>query len=119
MFLIRRPSLRELEALVSRSAELPLSYRPVGIAMDAPRGFRLDIEKVIVGHGETVFSKAKMALREWRHFKLGWVEVFPPRPSIEAGTEVAVLVNHLGFWSVNRCRVVYSVSDSTELRQFG
>ena len=119
MFLIRRPSLRELEALVSRSAELPLSYSPVGIAVNVPRGFRLDVEREIVGHGETVFLKAKMALREWRHFNLGWVEVFPPRPSIEAGTEVVVLVHHLGFWSVNRCRVVYSVSDSPDIRQFG
>ena len=49
------------------------------------------------------------ALTEWEHFHLGWVEVFPARPSIAPGTVVAVLAQHLGFWSLNACRVVYTI----------
>jgi uncharacterized protein (UPF0548 family) len=119
MFLLRQPSLSELEDLVGRSAELPLSYSPVGIAAHAPEGFRVDQAKVVVGRGEAAFLRAKAALLEWQHFHLGWLEVFPRRPSSEPGTVLVVLVHHLGFWSVNSCRVVYSVADSFEAQQFG
>ena len=119
MFLLRRPSLVELEGLVSQSVNLPLSYSPVGIAAHSPPGFRVDHAKVVVGRGEAVFTRAKVALLGWRHFDLGWIEVFPPRPAVEPGTVFVVLVHHLGFWSVNRCKMVYSVADSSSVRQFG
>jgi uncharacterized protein (UPF0548 family) len=60
-----------------------------------------------------------MALLGWRHFDLGWIEVFPPRPAVEPGTVVVVLVHHLGFWSVNCCKVVYPVAEGGNARQFG
>ena len=49
-------------------------------------------------------------MSEWRHFALGWVEAFPASAGIAPGTVVAVLVRHLGFWSLNGCRVVYSIA---------
>lgn len=57
-------------------------------------------------------------LVEWAHFELGWVELFPRRASIVPGTVVAVLVHHLGFWSLNGCRVVYSVG-APDAAEFG
>lgn len=120
MFLFRRPTPREIEAFVDRASELSLSYGPTGITMnDVPSGFQVDRARVVMGRGEAAFSKAKLALCEWRHFKLGWVEVFPPRPCLEPGTSLVVVVHHLGFWSVNCCRVVYSVGDGADARQFG
>ena len=46
----------------------------------------------------------------WRQFDIGWVEVFPRHAPVEVGTVVAVLIQHLGFWSLNGCRVLYNVS---------
>src|SRR5262249_23988618 len=40
-------------------------------------------------------------------FRLGWVAVFPAEAPIQAGTTVAVLVHHFGFWSLNPARVIY------------
>ena len=60
------------------------------------------------------------ALREWRQFELGWVELFPRAAPIESGTVVAVLVRHQGLWSLNGCRVVYGIGDdSDDARSFG
>lgn len=50
---------------------------------------------------------------------MGWVELFPRVAAIEPGTVVAVLVHHLGFWSLNACRVVYGVGDRHSGSSFG
>lgn len=50
---------------------------------------------------------------EWRHFELGWMEVYRSTEGLVRGTVVAVLVRHLGFWSLNGCRVVSLIEDET------
>jgi uncharacterized protein (UPF0548 family) len=110
MFLGHRPSAAEVEAFIAASRELPLSYEPVGLAKQDAVGFRVDAQEVIVGYGEAAFERAKVALTEWKHFELGWLDVVPALAGIAPGTVVAVLVRHLGFWSMNGCRVVYSIS---------
>lgn len=35
------------------------------------------------------------------------------------GTIVAVLIRHLGFWSLNGCRVLYSVGSLDDVGRFG
>jgi uncharacterized protein (UPF0548 family) len=40
-------------------------------------------------------------------FDLGWVEIFPKDVKIEPGATVIVLSRHLGFYSLNACRVIY------------
>ena len=119
MFLARRPSQRELEEFIARSRDLPLSYNPIGIAKESPRGFKVDEASGFVGRGEPAFERAKLALAEWRHFDFGWVELFPRGAAIEPGSVVAVLVHHLGFWSLNGCRVVYTLGEGGTGPSFG
>jgi uncharacterized protein (UPF0548 family) len=119
MFLARRPCQREIEEFIARSRNLPLSYKPIGIAKESPRGFKVDEARVVIGRGEQVFESAKLALTEWRHFELGWVELFPRGASIEPETVVAVLVQHIGLWSLNGCRIVYSVDEESPATKFG
>lgn len=113
MFLVRRPGHREIAEFIARSRNLPLSYDPTGIAKESSPGFKVDEAMAVIGHGMRVFERARSALTEWKHFELGWVRVFPRRAPAESDTVVAVLVHHLGFWSLNGCRVVYSLDDST------
>jgi uncharacterized protein (UPF0548 family) len=117
MFLARRPSQTEIEAFIDRSISLPLSYDPIGIAQQNTAGFKLDEARAVVGLGEAAFERAKGVLGQWRQFELGWVELFPRRASIAPGTAVAVLVHHGALWSINGCRVVYSLGD--ECSSFG
>jgi uncharacterized protein (UPF0548 family) len=119
MFLAHRPSQREIEEFIARSRDLPLSYDPIGIAKESPPGFKLDEASGVIGHGQQAFARAKLALTEWRHFDFGWVELFPRGASIEPGSVVAILVRHLGFWSLNGCRVVYTLGDRQTSLSFG
>jgi uncharacterized protein (UPF0548 family) len=118
-----------VERFIAASRDLPLSYDPIGLAREgraafagastfasatadksAPRaGFDLDERSTIVGSGEAAFVRATNALIEWRHYELGWLEVSPKPAPLTPGTVVAVSVRHLGFWSLNGCRLVYSI----------
>jgi len=109
MFFLHRPAPNEIERFLAASGDLPLSYSPVGLADSAPPGFTVDEHIAVVGSGAAAFARARKALREWRHFDLGWVELFPKGASIAPGSVVAVAVRHLGFWSLNGCRVVYAI----------
>jgi uncharacterized protein (UPF0548 family) len=111
MFLTRRPSPQEIKQFIERSRRLPLSYDPIGIAKQSPRGYKIDEAGSIIGHGEAAFARAKQALTNWKQFELGWVELHPRGASIEVGTVVAVLVRHLGFWSLNGCRIVFLLDE--------
>ena len=111
MFLLRRPTPDQIARFTAESQALPLSYAPVGLAQAGADGFTVDEHMGVIGLGAGVDAKAVSALTVWRHFALGWVELATPTPSIVPGTVVAVAVRHLGFWSLNGCRVLYSTGD--------
>ena len=113
MFLIHRPSSEEIDRFLGAAKNLSLSYQPIGLAQSNPRDFKIDEAIAEIGQGESAFASAKAALKSWRHFELGWVQLFPCRAPIEPQTTVAVLARHLGLWSLNACRVVYSIDDAT------
>jgi uncharacterized protein (UPF0548 family) len=119
MFLARRPSRQTIDRFAEESQRLPLSYPQVGIANAAPADYDLDETIVTIGHGEASFERAKAALAAWKHFDINWVEISPRAASIEPGSVVAVLMRHLGFWSLNGCRVVYGLGDRSHGPAFG
>jgi uncharacterized protein (UPF0548 family) len=118
MFFLRRPLDTEIERFVASSRDLPLTYAPVGLARHGAAGFAIDELATVIGSGDAAFARARTALAAWAHFQLGWVELFPPRAPIAPGSVVAVLIRHLGVWSLNGCRVVYGVGDGREA-EFG
>ena len=118
MFSPLRPSARDIAGFLAASRDLPLSYQPVGLALAASASFDADETIVPLGSGAVVYERAKAALREWIQFDLGWVELYPRHASIEVGSVVAVLIHHLGFWSLNGCRVVYEIGNDVA-HEFG
>ena len=119
MFLARRPSLNHIDRFLRDSQDLPLSYSPIGIVnVDTVRE-NLDEATVTIGHGQAAFERARAALIAWKQFDIGWVETFPRPAPVAAGTIVAVLIRHLGFWSLNGCRVLYSVGSLNDVARFG
>lgn len=113
MFLTHRPTASEIEEFLSQSRNLPLSYQPVGLVNQPSKGFKVDTAAAVIGQGQDAFARARQALREWRQFELGWVELFPLSAPTEVGTVVAVLIRHPGLWSLNGCRIVYTIDDDT------
>ena len=119
MFLARRPTRHLIDRFIRESQDLPLSYGPVGIVGTRTAGQHLDELAVAVGHGQADFERARAALLAWKQFDIGWVETFPLRAPVAAGTIVAVLIRHLGFWSLNGCRVLYTVGSPGDGARFG
>jgi len=111
MFLTHRPSPPEIKRFLDTSQSLLFSYEQIGIAKKSPLGFKIDEVSSVIGHGEPTFARAKQALMNWEHFDLGWVELHPQNAPVEVGTVIAVLVRHLGFWSLNGCRIVYLIDE--------
>lgn len=106
MFFLRRPGPETIERFLIESRALPMSYGPVGIVRSgACRS--LDDASFVIGRGRADFECARTALAAWKQFDLSWVELYPRRSPIDVGAVVAVVINHLGFWSVNGCRVAY------------
>jgi uncharacterized protein (UPF0548 family) len=118
MFLLTRPAPKKIDAFVEALQALPLSYDPIGLVDRPAPGFAVDEQTAVVGSGAAAFARACDCLRRWTHCSLGWVEIAPRDAPITTGTVVCVLVRHLGFWSMNGCRVVHAIGDSGG-REFG
>ena len=111
MFLLRRPSSSRIERFVAASGGLPLTYASIGLARTGAPGFDHDQTTAVVGRGEPAYRRAVMALQRWQQFELGWTQLFPRTAATSTGTVVAVLIRHLGFWSLNGARVVYQIGN--------
>jgi uncharacterized protein (UPF0548 family) len=119
MFFARRPSREAIDRFVRDSQELPLSYGPIGIVNGEAPCRDLDEAIVTIGRGRADFDRARAALMAWKQFDIGWVETFPLHAPVAVGTVVAVLIRHLGFWSLNGCRVLYRVACLDDAARFG
>jgi uncharacterized protein (UPF0548 family) len=119
MFLAQRPSPAVIDRFLRDSKEMPLSYGSIGVTLGNTSRRRLDEAIVAVGRGKADFDRARAALTAWKQFDIGWVETFPRRAPLVTGTVVAVLIRHLGFWSLNGCRIVYGVGSLDDDARFG
>ena len=119
MFLLRRPSPAAIERFLRASQDAALSYGPIGLVTQVPSNRRVDEQVVAIGHGADDFRRARAALIAWKQFEIGWTDLYPRQASIEIGTEVAVVIRHLGFWSINGGRVLYYADGSNADNRFG
>ncbi len=112
MFLLRKPSDLQIRAFIAAQQRSSYSYYPLEITRNGSgTGYTIDHNRVELGSGARCFDAAVAAIRQWKMFDLGWVQLFSNQTPIEAGATVAVVVNHLGFWSMNACRIVYVIED--------
>ena len=119
MFFVKHPSPGQIDRFLRDSRDLPLSYGPAGIVRPDSGRNDLDEVTVVIGHGQDAFERARAALTAWRQFDVGWIETFPRHAPIEVGTNLAVLIRHVGLWSLNGCRVLYSGVAPTDVFRFG
>lgn len=120
MFLLTRPDKVFIQNFIERCADDNFSYDEVGASFSgSPHEFNTDHNRIQLGQGPNDFEKAKAAIRSWKMFDLGWVELCWPDTPIEIGRNVAVLVNHFGFYSLNACRIVYLINEMADIQRFG
>ncbi|MEM7343527.1 MAG: DUF1990 domain-containing protein [Chloroflexota bacterium] len=121
MYFYHKPTSEKIEQLLQTKNQQPFSYREVGTTeKQILKGYVVDHNRIQLGHGSDVFDQAKAALRNWEMFNLGWVELCWPQAPLTVGTTVGVLVHGLGIWSLNFCRIVYVVEETTgPIERFG
>jgi uncharacterized protein (UPF0548 family) len=120
MFYLRKPSRDSILAFISAQNAEPFSYAEVGCSRNqVPRGYFADHNKIKLGQGQEVFERAKNAIRQWKMFEMPWIELCWPNTPIQTGATVAVLASHLGFWSLNACRIVYVIEEKGALEKYG
>jgi len=120
MFLFTKPDARTIERFIVSQRHAGFSYSAIGATKgQAPIGYNVDHNRVKLGNGELDFEKAKAAVESWKMFDMPWVELHRPQTPIEAGREVAILIKHFGFWSLNAARIIYVIGEGGDIERFG
>ena len=120
MFRFTRPSDDEVRRFISDQKSSVLSYAQAGAsAAETPAHYNIDRSRIQLGTGEQVWRLATDAIRQWEMFNIPWLRLYWPTAPISVGTNVAVLVHHFGFYSLNACRIVYVVDEDGPVRRFG
>jgi len=120
MLSLSKPYRQSILAFISALRNQNFSYLEVGCTrQQAPPGYVADHNRVSLGQGIETFERAKSAIRQWKMFDMPWLELCWPDTPIEPGATVAVVVSHLGFWSMNACRIVYVIDEHGSSERYG
>jgi uncharacterized protein (UPF0548 family) len=120
VFCLSKPSRAAIDAFIAARRDANFSYAEVGQSRNvAPARYTLDHNRIKLGVGAGLFEEAKRALTQWKMFEMPWIELCWPDTPIAPGATVAVLASHLGFWSLNPCRVVYVLDEHGPLAKYG
>jgi uncharacterized protein (UPF0548 family) len=120
MFFFTKPSPEAVREFLATQKHQQFSYAHVGASRtEAPGGHVVDHNRIQLGEGRITFERAKNAIRQWTMFDMPWLELFSPDTPIVEGATVAIAVSHLGFWSLNAARIVYTIEDEGALDRYG
>ncbi len=120
MFSLAEPTPLVVHRFLEQQAAHETTYTPRGpIDGLPPAGFVVDQVRFCLGNGRDVYARAENALIRWRQFDLGWVRLVGVGPRIAVGEVVAVAAHVAGCWSMNACRIIETIDESTPHRRFG
>lgn len=112
MFCGKRPDNEALLRFLASQQSQPFSYPEIGASrLVAPDGYHVDHNRIRIGEGPERFAKAVEAVKHWKMFKMDWIDVVPEEAPVVEGSCVAIIVRHLGFWSLNASRIVYVIEE--------
>jgi uncharacterized protein (UPF0548 family) len=121
VILLRKPSDTRIKGFLEDQRPLPFSYPDVGASRDgAPHGYGANQHRGRLGEGLEAYALAVQAIRHWKMYETGWTTLCWPDAPISEGTVIGVLGRHLGFRSLNACRIVYTTEEEgTSLKRYG
>lgn len=120
MFCISKLGRGVIDTFISAQQKQNFSYAEVGCTREkAPNRYIADHNRITLGQGVDTFERAKRAVQQWKMFDMPWIDLCWPNTPIEPGAAVAVVISHLGFWSMNACRIVYLVKENGSLEKYG
>jgi len=120
LFCLRTPSVDEIREFITSQQHSVFSYPEVGAsANELPNHYSVDRNRILLGTGEVTWHRAVDAIRGWQMFNMPWIRLCWPNTPIQVGRDVAVLVHHFGFCSLNAARIVYVVDEDGAIARFG
>jgi uncharacterized protein (UPF0548 family) len=120
MLLFTRPTDERIQTFLANQQDRQYSYDEVGATRGRlPSGYRVLHDRAELGYGSAQFARASEALNQWKMFDVPSVKLCWPTTPIQAGSLVAVLIKHFGFWSLNFCRIVYVIDEESPVRRLG
>src|SRR5579864_3983308 len=120
MFCWSKPDQALVIAFIAAQQNQNFSYSEVGCSRQhPPNGYIADHNRIQLGVGVDTFEKAKSAVRQWKMFEMPWMNLCWPFAPIEPGSVVAIVASHLGFWSINACRIVYLIDEHGSSHRYG
>jgi uncharacterized protein (UPF0548 family) len=120
LFLLAKPSEEQIRNVIAAQHSAPFSYPNVGATGGPPPAhFRVDHNRIRLGAGETTFNRAVAAVQRWEMFNFPWMHLCWPNASIKVGTTIAMLASSFGLWTLNTCRIVYTIDEDRPLRRYG
>ncbi len=127
MYSLTRPTSPEIEHYLKQQSQQSFSCPDVGASRHIwgnydhhlDHRYTIDHHRVLLGSGAKIFELAKIALRNWEMFQLDWVELLWRETPIEVGSTVGIMVQQLGIWSLNACRIIYLLEENGSTARFG
>jgi len=122
VFTLKRLTAAAIEERIEAAQSFPLDVAPLLSLHDSlpsdrvPVGFAYDQSRSCLGGGEALFTAATVAVAQWVHFDLGWINVVNRNPRIVPGQIVAVQAQALGLWTLNLSRITATIETA---RRFG
>ena len=52
-------------------------------------------------------------------FNMPWVHLYWPSSPIQVGMDVAILIRHFGFFSLNASRIIYIINEEGRIARYG
>jgi len=121
LWCFRRPTHEWLAAYQARQAKCEPTFSEFADGDDRLQsGYRLARRRAYLGDGDAAFEAARRGLQTWQMMPSDWVQPFPLGTPIQEGSVVVVLVQALGVWWPNACRIVRSFDQrDSEAERFG
>jgi uncharacterized protein (UPF0548 family) len=121
LMLLRKPSDDEICRFLEAQGNLSFSYAEVGASRSSspPTGYPVNRYRGKLGTGRETFEHAVSAMHSWEMYSLSWTKLYWPETPLREGEVVAVLAKHFGFWSLNACRIIYTIKEEGELQRNG
>jgi uncharacterized protein (UPF0548 family) len=118
MFYLTRPTTAELDRVLAGCAGAPLTYDAIGATRATPpSGYYVDRYAVDLGRGADAFAAACDAVRRFVMYPRPWTAVQRAFDEPHQGAEFVAAIRHMGFWSANPCRIVYTMDETDETAQ--
>jgi uncharacterized protein (UPF0548 family) len=113
MFFLRRPTTQRINRFRQAAEQDVFSYTEVGATREAilPTGYNVDHNRIRLGEGLPLFERACAAIRAWKMFEMGWVELLHPAEPVAPGQTVLVLAHTFGLYSLSASRVIAMIDD--------